>query len=112
MLGRGNTGAALGSEAVNAEFWALICQDEEWLTAEFDEVVSGAAETPTGPVRHLPADTALHRRAAGPGCWEPGTGRPWRTGRRPGRRWRRERSPPRGERAQSDALTHKPGSDN
>lgn len=101
MLGRGDTGAALGSEVVDAEFWALICQDEEWLNAEFDEVVSDAEETPSGPGRHLPADTAFHRRAAGTAWWAPGTGRPWRTGMRPGRRWRRERGPPRGDRALS-----------
>ena len=99
MLGGGDTGAALGSEVVDAEFWALICQDEEWLDAEFDEVVSDAEETPFGPGRHLPADTAFHRRAAGTAWWAPGTGRPWRTGMRPGRRWRRERGPPRGDRA-------------
>ena len=100
MLGRGDTGAALGSEVVDAEFWASVCQDEEWLDAEFDEVVSEAAEAPTGPGRHLPAGTALHPRAAGPAWWVPGTGRPWRTGMRPGRRWRRERGPPRVERGQ------------
>ena len=95
MLGRGDTGAALGSEVVDAEFWALICQDEEWLNAEFDEVISDAQETPTTPARHQPADTASHRRAAGPAWRAPGTGRPWRTGKSPGRRWRRERGPPR-----------------
>ena len=95
MLGRGNTGAALGSEVVDAEFWALICQDEEWLNTEFDEVVSDAQETTTRPTRHQLADTASHRRAAGLVWWAPGTGRPWRTGTRPGRRWRRERGPPR-----------------
>jgi hypothetical protein len=98
MLGRGNTGAALGSEVVDAEFWALICQDEEWLNAEFDEVVSDAQESPTRPTRRLLADTASHRRAAGLGWWAPGTGRPWRTGTRRGRCRRRERGPPRSHR--------------
>ena len=74
MLGRGNTGAALGSEAVDAEFWALICQDEEWLNTEFDAVVGNAEETPTHPPRHLPADMA-NRHGAGPTRWAPG-GRP------------------------------------
>ena len=77
MLGRGNTGAALGSEAVDAEFWALICQDEEWLNAEFDAVVSDADGNPRGhPARQLPATTA-NRHRAGPAWWVPG-GRPWR----------------------------------
>ena len=29
MLGRENTGAALGSGAVDDDFWALVCEDEE-----------------------------------------------------------------------------------
>jgi hypothetical protein len=110
MLGRVDTGAALGSEVVDAEFWALICQDEEWLDAEFDEVVSDAQETPTRPTRHLQTDTAVHRRAAGPWWWVPGTGRQWRTGMRPGRRWRRERGPPCSHHP-PNAQTFQPGSD-
>jgi len=47
MLGRQDTGSALGSGAVDAEFWALVCEDEEWLDAEFDAIVSEARETPT-----------------------------------------------------------------
>ena len=39
MLGRENTGAAL-------DFWALVCEDEEWLQAEFDAIVSEPYETP------------------------------------------------------------------
>lgn len=110
MLGRGNTGAALGSEVVDAEFWALVCQDEEWLNAEFDEVVSDAAETPTGPTRHLLADTALHRRAAGPAWWATGTTGPWRAGRRPGRRSRWERGPPRHEPPCTTRISARSGS--
>ena len=49
MRDNGNTGPALGSEAVGAQFWALICDDEEWLRTEFDGVVSEPAEHPTGP---------------------------------------------------------------
>jgi len=49
MRGNGNTGPALGSEAVDAQFWALICDDEEWLRAEFDGIVSAPAEHPTSP---------------------------------------------------------------
>ena len=48
MLGRENTGAALGSGAVDADFWALVCEDEEWLQAEFDAIVSEPCETRSG----------------------------------------------------------------
>ena len=44
-----NTGPALSSDAVDARFWALICDDEEWLRAEFDGIVSEPAEHPTSP---------------------------------------------------------------
>ena len=46
MLGRVDTGSALGSGAVDADFWALVCEDEEWLDAEFDAIVGAAWETP------------------------------------------------------------------
>ena len=49
MRDNGNTGPALGSEAVDAQFWALICDDEEWLRTEFDGIVSEPAEHPTSP---------------------------------------------------------------
>ena len=49
MLGRENTGAALGSGAADADLWALICEDEEWLRAEFDAIVSEPRETPVRP---------------------------------------------------------------
>ena len=53
MLGRENTGSALGSGAVDADFWALVCEDEEWLDAEFDAIVSEAGETPARSRRRL-----------------------------------------------------------
>ena len=94
MLGRENTGAALGSGAVDDDFWALVCEDEEWLQAEFDAIVSEPCETPVRPsggpstvAAAWPERAAWQRRTSG-------TTRPWRTGNRPGRRWRRERSPP------------------
>jgi len=31
---------------VDADFWALVCEDEEWLDAEFDAIVGAAWETP------------------------------------------------------------------
>ncbi len=49
MLGREDTGAALGSGAVDDDFWALVCEDEEWLQAEFDAIVSEPRETPVRP---------------------------------------------------------------
>ena len=94
MLGRGNTGAALGSGAVDADFWALVCEDEEWLTAEFNEVVSEAWEAPTRPSRRPAVTDPAPEGRAGSGRWGPGATRPWRTGTRPGRFWRRERGPP------------------
>ena len=51
MLGRDDTGAVLGSGAVDTEFWALVCEDEEWLRAEFEAIVSEPAEIPCRPPR-------------------------------------------------------------
>ena len=42
MPDRENTGAVLSSEAADAEFLALLCDDEEWLDAEFTAIVSEA----------------------------------------------------------------------
>jgi len=92
MLDRNDTGAVLGSEAVDAQFWALVCDDEEWLQAEFDAIVSEAAENPIRPARR-PAV------AGADGEWPRGHHLPDAVRRsgfgiRPGRAWRRERSPP------------------
>ena len=93
MLGRENTGSALGSGAVDVAFWALVCEDEEWLDAEFDAIVSEGCETPARSTGRLRTDIARdrppvrERRPAG-NTWR------WRTGYLPGRRWRRERGPP------------------
>ena len=93
MLGRADTGSALGSSAVDADFWALVCEDEKWLEAEFDAIVGAAWETPWRSGRH----NRIGAGWPGRGMWEQGptgTVRPWRTGKRPGRRWRRVRGPP------------------
>ena len=45
MVGRVDTGTALSAGAVDAQFWALVCEDEEWLDAEFAGIVSGPAES-------------------------------------------------------------------
>jgi len=95
MRDNGNTGPALGSEAAAAQFWALICDDEEWLRAEFDGIVSEPAEHPTSPppARGIAVDQDRSTRS------------PWRkdhTGhtprsmsqRRPGRNPGHQRSPP------------------
>ena len=103
MLGREGTGAALGTGAVDAEFWALVCEDEEWLKAEFDEIVSNAWETPRRSGRRSRIGVAWPGR----GMWEQGSAgivRPWRTGERPGRRWRRERGPPPGKHSNQHAA--------
>jgi hypothetical protein len=49
MRDNGNTDQVLSSDAVDARFWALICDDEQWLRAEFDDIVSEPAEHPTNP---------------------------------------------------------------
>jgi len=92
MLGRQNTGSALGSGAVDAEFWALVCEDEEWLDAEFDAIVSEARETPTRSTGKLGAGTVTAGRAVR-GLGPSGT-RPWHGVHRPVGRWRRDRGPP------------------
>src|SRR6187200_1641587 len=49
MRDNGNTAPALGFDAVDDRFWALVCDDAEWLRAEFDGIVSEPAEHPTSP---------------------------------------------------------------
>src|SRR6476469_10918951 len=94
MLGRENTGSALCSGAVDADFWALVCEDDEWLGAEFDAIVSEACETPTRSTRRFSTGTDPNTRARR-GRRPPGNTRPWRPGHRPGGRWRRQLGPPR-----------------
>jgi len=65
MLGRADTGSALGSGAVDADFWALVCEDEEWLDAEFDAIVGAAREALGGAAGS--AGLVLHGPAAGCG---------------------------------------------
>jgi hypothetical protein len=57
---RRGTGPVLGSGAVDAQFWALVCQDEEWLDAEFDAIVSAPAEATRRPVRRPVIGAADH----------------------------------------------------
>ena len=85
------TGPALGSGAEDT-FWVLVCEDEEWLRAEFDAIVSEPTETPT-PVTDQPGidNTTERHRAAG--RWR-GPLRRWRVGDRPERHLVRERAPP------------------
>jgi len=95
MRDGGNTCTPVGSGAVDDEFWALICEDEDWLDSEFAAIVSEPAESPTVPPRRLmvcadrsrpaPRRRGLHGRRAGHHC---------STEDRPGRLWRRQRSPP------------------
>ena len=91
-----NIGTALSAEAVDARFWALVCDDEQWLRSEFDGIVSGPAEHPST----VPPASGVATDRAGPGsgaaehCDSAGRMRPWRTSVAPGRAWRRQRSPP------------------
>ena len=45
MTGGIGPGTALSAGAVDAQFWALVCEDEEWLDAEFAGIVSWPAES-------------------------------------------------------------------
>ena len=92
-----NFGTALGSEAVDTQFWALICDDEEWLRTEFDGIVSAPAETPIGPPpRRSPA--VDWGRPDGPGrrAARAGPARRCVTQPSPGRYRGNQRSPPTG----------------
>lgn len=87
-----NRATALGSESVDAEFWALVCDDEEWLRTEFDGIVSEPAETPVSQQPPLVV-------AAGPdgsGSWFVRSGRTqsWTGWPRAGQTWQHQRSPP------------------
>ena len=95
MRDNGNTGPVLSSDAVDARFWALICDDEEWLRTEFDGIVSEPAEHPTGPPP-LMVITADRDRPDGFRRRIPDTGAPPRvvTRRRPGPLGDHQRSPP------------------
>ena len=95
MRDNGNTGPALGSEAVDAQFWALICDDEEWLRTEFDGIVSEPAEHPTSPppATGIAVDQDRPTRSA----WRTdrtGHGPRWISRRRPGPTPGHQRSPP------------------
>ena len=106
MLGRENTGAALGSGAVDADFWALILQDEEWLCGGVRRDRQRASRDP-GTAIGRPSMTAAARpdRAA---AWQRRTLRSHRAvaDREPTRRrWRRERSPPPETRPSKDSRS-------
>ena len=47
MRDGGNTCTPVGSGAVDEQFWALVCEDEDWLDREFEELVSEPAESPS-----------------------------------------------------------------
>jgi len=104
-----NPGAAPGSAAVDAVFWALVCADEEWLRTEFDGIVSEPAELrDTSPPR-LTVATADNRERPWVAGHRAGAVRtaPWRHGVAPGRAWRRQRGPPR---RRDDTETNQVGS--
>ncbi|MGS0684073.1 hypothetical protein ACVBEQ_02755 [Nakamurella sp. GG22] len=91
-----NVDAVLGSETVDAQFWALVCDDEEWLRAEFDGIVSEAAELRTPPPARVTVSDAPDGGRSGAAAQ--GTRRtrtpPWGRQVPPGRAWRRQRGPP------------------
>ena len=63
MAGSANMVTALRSEAVDAQFWALVCDDEGWLDQEFAGIVGEPAEAPVAP-RRRPV-LLVHRRRPG-----------------------------------------------
>ena len=92
-----NVDAVLGSEAVDAMFWALVCTDEEWLRTEFDGIVSEPAELREIPPLRLTVSTAVNGERSSAVAHPAGVvrSRPWRQEVAPGRAWRRQRGPPR-----------------
>ena len=96
MRDDGNIGTALGAETVDARFWALVCDDEEWLRSEFDGIVGGPAEHPdtVPPATVVTIDRVARGAGAGVHRDRAGGVRPWRSAAVPGRAWRRQRSPP------------------
>ena len=86
------TGSALGSGAEDT-FWVLVCEDEEWLAAEFDAIVGEPTETPR-LVIHRPSRVGVERPPGSPGPGGNGPVRAGRIGDRPERHLSRERSPP------------------
>jgi hypothetical protein len=68
MVDRWDAGTALSSGAVDAQFWALVCEDEEWLDAQFAGIVGEPAEQRRRPRRSLALLVDRNRRT------EPGPG--------------------------------------
>ena len=96
MAGRVDPGTALSSGAVDAQFWALVCEDEEWLDAEFVGIVIEPAESRVHVHRRLGLLVDSTRSNE---CWRPDDARVM--GSRPDcAAWlpsggiRRQRSPP------------------
>ena len=92
VVDREITSPALGSEAEGIDFWVLICEDEEWLRAEFDAIVSEPTETLRQVVDLTGIESAT--RPPWPGRQWRGMVRMWRVGDRPERHLSRERGPP------------------
>ena len=90
-----NTCMPVGSGAVDDQFWALVCEDKDWLDSEFDEIVSEAAESPRMPPVRVMVCADRPRPARQRPCPRGHrAGHPRSAGHRPGRSWRRQRSPP------------------
>ena len=96
MPDREKSADAVGSDAVDAEFWAIVLHDEDWLHSEFDEITE-PAEARISPPRPLvvSADESSSGGQGTPARHGGGIGRLGDTGRSPGQGWRRQRSPPR-----------------
>jgi hypothetical protein len=80
-----NLGTALSAGTVGTRFWALVCNDEQWLGSELDGIVRGPAEhlhvAPRASVvatdRSGPGSGAGEQQDSGVRVW------PWRTAAAP-----------------------------
>jgi len=97
MPDRDKSTLPIDSDAVDAEFWALVLHDEELLRAQFDEITE-PAEARISPPCAIPV-AADQSSSSGERPRAPDRGVPDRLANatRPrGHGWRRERSPPDG----------------
>ena len=96
MHGGQNTVAATDAEAVDVEFWALVCADDDLLAAEFGAIVSEPCEIRVRNSFRPNRIDAAPAEGSGPSlsAATSGSATGWRTEGLPGRRWRRQRSPP------------------
>ena len=109
MPDREMSAGAVGSDAVETEFWAIVLGDEDWLRGEFDEITE-PAEARISPPRPLvvSADESSSGGQGTPARHGGGISRLGDTGRSSGQGWRRQRSPPAPKTCHSDDQPPEP----